>query len=336
MRRCDLLQPVFRTAVTTLLVLVGALGASRPVSAETLVLEHGAPAAIVGLAAEFLEHAGSNGLGEVSVTTTDAEGAEVAVGAGEFLMTVVPIERFADLVRASDLYSVPFLMRDAEDRTALMRRDSRVRTSFDTVTVVSGVRILAMLPVGYEGIAMSDVGDVSPAAFDSIRVLADGPAERGLVGAVQGMPVERGRHAAAVLAPWEIQFTKQEVAGMASEELGTPEPYGAYFDLRHAPTVFVLVVNQQDWVAMSDEERAILEATALAVEDGALDMLDQRHDHELDRLRAGGMEILTPDESMRMEWSAMTAGLSRATYLGEGAQLARVFLRAVDRTLSSN
>ena len=86
MRLLSLLQKVCRTAVLTLLAVGGAFGTIHSVTAETLVLEHEAPASIVGMTAEFLEHAGSNGLGNVSVMTTDAEGAEVAVGAGEFLI----------------------------------------------------------------------------------------------------------------------------------------------------------------------------------------------------------------------------------------------------------
>ncbi|MEQ8441451.1 MAG: hypothetical protein RIM33_04185 [Alphaproteobacteria bacterium] len=321
-------RPCLGIAGAVVLLLCAWGGSAPPVFANDLVLEHDSPAAIVDLSATFLEEARANGIDRITVSTTDAQGAEAAVGAGQFFMTVVPIERFAELSRASDLYSVPFLMADADDRAAIMRRESQVRSSFDTVTVEFGVRILAMIPVGYEGIALNEAGEVAPAAFASRRVLTNGPAERGMIGAVEGLPVGRGRHVAAIVAPWEIQ--------PPTDGMSDANSYRAYFDLRHAPTVFVLVVNERDWAAMSEEEAARWNAAADAVESQALDMLDLRHDHELARLRAGGMEILPADENQRMEWSAMTAGLSRAIYLGEGAQLARAFLRAVDHSLSSD
>lgn len=246
-------------------------------------------------------------------------GSEEVAARGEAFAAAVPVERMADRVLAIDLFSVPFLFETDADRDRILDRDSTLRVAFDTSAMAFGLRIIGLLPVGYEGVAFTGDPASDPAGLLGRRVLADGPSERGLAGALEAMPVERGRHDAGFLAAWEV-------TGDAD--------YGTYLDLRQAVSLFAVLVREEAWQALSEDQQTAWVTALRAIEAQARQDLEGRHQGQLAALRAAGVTVTAVSADQRETWRGATAGLARSTYLGEGRQLARVYLRTVDRMQS--
>lgn len=253
-----------------------------------------------------------------SVQMVSGAGSEEAVARGEAFGTVVPVERLADRVRAIDLFSVPFLFESNTNRDRILDRTSPLRAAFDTSVMAFGLRIVALIPIGYEGIAFKGEAQTGPSGLTGMRILADGAAERGLAGSLEATPIIRGNHDAAFFAAWE-----------------TTDTYSSYLDLRQAVSLMAVMVDERAWQSLSESDRQDWLGDLAEIEAAALVELDARHGRELARLRTKGIDVVSISDGFRENWRARTAGLARSTYLGEGSHLARTLIRTVDRIQSS-
>lgn len=301
-----------------------AFAATAPVRAQVpnvVLLEDTLPPVARDMVTRLVSAADGAGAPHLDVQIKDVSGAEVAVASGAYAVTAVPVYRLAEHVRAIDLFSLPFLFNNADNQASILARNGIVRQSFDTSTVDFGVRVLALLPVGYEGLAFTGTIAAHPEAMTGLRVLTDGPSERGFVAATSGIPIRKGRHGSAVVAPWEV---------LAAEDL-----YHAYFDLREAPSLIALVINEAVWRDLAEDEKAAWNAAAEDAEATAQADLDRLHDAHLAWMRRRGVDVVSVTATEREVWRAATAGLARASYLGESHKLGRAFLHEVDKLQAS-
>ena len=238
---------------------------------------------------------------------TDKE-VPIAVASGQIEMGTASLARFAGTIPAVDIFNVPFLLNTHE----LMRRatapGSTVRGPIDQAMIDKGARPLWWQPYGltlimlYEGVARR------PADLNGLKIRTFGKAHEAFIntlggaatnisGSRQFLAYERGTVDGGMTGPLTIKDRKLyqvlESAALTN----------------HAVIEFVVLINERLWQGLSDTDRAVLTAAAIAVEADLRDRFPALAAAALDDAEANGMTIYRPDGADLAAWREATAPL---------------------------
>lgn len=238
---------------------------------------------------------------------TDKE-VPTAVSTGQIEMGVSSLARFAGTIPAVDVFNVPFLFPTWDAVRAATAPGSPVRAPLDEAMAAKGARPLWWQPYGltlimlYEGVARR------PADLNGLKIRTFGKAHEAFIntlggaatnisGSRQFLAYERGTVDGGMTGPLTIKDRKLyqvlESAALTN----------------HAVIEFVVLINERLWQGLSDTDRAVLTAAAIAVEADLRDRFPALAAAALDDAEANGMTIYRPDGADLAAWREATAPL---------------------------
>lgn len=239
---------------------------------------------------------------------TDKE-VPTAVSTGQIEMGVSSLARFAGTIPAVDIFNVPFLFPDWDAVRAATAPGSAVRAPLDEAMASKGARPLWWQPYGLtlimlgEGVARRpvDLGGLKIRTFGKAHeafINTLGGAATNISGSRQFLAYERGTVDGGMTGPLTIKDRKlYQVLESASLT-------------NHAAIEFVVLINERLWQGLSEDERAILSAAAVAVETNLRDRFPVLASEALEDAMANGMTIYRPDDADLTAWREATEPLN--------------------------
>ncbi len=188
-----------------------------------------------------------------------------AVSSGAVEMGIVPLTRFAPLVPAVELVSLPFLFDSNEAVAAATAPNHRIRAILDKAILATGARPLWWQPFGMAIMLGKDQAPVHPNQLRAKKTRVFGTTMKKFVAAMGGEPVPvSGSKQYEAYKRRDVDFGMTGVTAVRSRKLY--EVMGNLVKTNHTALEFVVVINAALWNALSGRERSILEAAAVHVE----------------------------------------------------------------------
>jgi C4-dicarboxylate-binding protein DctP len=188
----------------------------------------------------------------------DEQGVVSAVASGAIEMGAAPLSRFTRDVPLAGAFQQPFLFNFDALIQAATDRDSEIRALIDReILRRTNVRVLWWQPYGSTVILAKDIIAANPAAIATRLIGAADNQMRDLIRVCGGAPTP--------VSPASLSAALQEraVAAAAADIMNVREHElwrvaSTIVDLRHAPSLFMVVVNDSAWQSLSPEHQEIL------------------------------------------------------------------------------
>lgn len=230
-----------------------------------------------------------------------------AVASGAIDMGIASVTRFVGTRPAVDVFSVPFLFEDSAHVAAAVTPGHPIRQILDQEILSTGARVLWWQPFGlsvmlgkYEPlIEPKDLEDKKVRVFGKLQgefVLAAGGAPTLMSGSEQFMAYQRGT----------VDFGVTAIPALQTRRLYEVMPYLTLSN--HSASEFVVLINDELWLGMSADERAILSAAAQDVEAALRNSYDEYHQSTVDWIRDNtDMEVFELTSEQRAAWRAFSS-----------------------------
>jgi len=314
-------------------LMVGATGATAETTLRiTLQLPITAPLGQNLLT--FQEHVEAASGGDIRVEIypsaqlfTDKE-VPTAVATGQIEMGVSSLARFAGTIPAVDIFNVPFLFPTEEDVRAATAPGSPVRVPLDTAMAEKGARPLWWQPYGLALIMLRDGVAKQPSDITGRKIRTFGKAHEAFINALGGaatnisgsrqfLAYERGTVDGGMTGPTTIKDRKlYQVLDSAALT-------------NHAAIEFVVLINEELWQGLPDEERAILSDAARVAENQLRDQFPSLAQEALDEAADNDMEVYQPTAEDLAAWRTATEPLKQV-YLDASGPLGAELLTAAE------
>jgi C4-dicarboxylate-binding protein DctP len=255
-----------RSAPGPLLLLLAALSlaAVAPAGAETSTLRLGLPIALDSPTGsnirEFAAQVEARTGIVISIETQgkdgryDERGIVSAVATGAIDMGATPLNRFVDDVPLAAAFQQPFLFNFDSLVEAATGHESEIRKLLDKATLSGAkARILWLQPYGSSVIVSKTTPAANPASIAS-RVVGADQQTRDLIRVCGGTPVPISPASVFTeLKNGAIEAAAVDIMSVKEHELW--HVAGTITNLRHAPSLFVIVINDEAWRRLSRERQ---------------------------------------------------------------------------------
>ncbi len=263
---------------------------------------------------------------------TDKE-VPTAVSTGQIEMGVSSLARFAGTIPAVDIFNVPFLFPTQEDVRAATAPGSPVRGPLDAAMAEKGARPLWWQPYGLALIMLRDGIAKRPRDIVGRKIRTFGKAHEAFINALGGaatnisgsrqfLAYERGTVDGGMTGPTTIKDRKlyQVLDSVALTN--------------HAAIEFVVLINEELWQGLSDEERLILSDAAHVAENELRNQFPSLAQEALDEAAAKDMAVYHPTAEDIAAWRAATQPLKQV-YLDASGPLGAELLAAAETLTAS-
>lgn len=290
--------------------------------AEPAKLRLGLPIAIDGPTGEnireFARQVEARTGGEVRIEIQgedrgyDERGVVTVVASGAIEMGATHVNQFARDVPLAAIFLQPFMFNFDALVQAATRQDSEIRTLIEReILHRTDTRVLWWQPYGSSVILSRRVLATNPAAIAARVVGAPDSQMRELIRACGGAPIPGSPASLAT----ELQNGNIDAAAADIMNVGERDLWRAadtITNLRHAPSLFVVVINERAWQSLSSEHREVVTELAedaqnymwarfATVREGAYSLAAQK-----------GMRIVDPSADDVAAWRACSAPLLEA------------------------
>ena len=198
-----------------------------------------------------------------------------AVSSGAVEMGVAALTRFVGTIPAVDLFYVPFLFADEEAVKKAVAKDSPVRGPIDEAVLKTGARILWWQAYGGAVFLSNDLALRSPDDLKGkkVRVFsktlgalveAAGGAATSISGSEQFLAYQRGTVDVGITGVTAVQQRK------LYEVMNTLTATKSMVDIE-----FVVLINEEVWQGLTDDQRQVIETAAARVEKELRDKMSQ-------------------------------------------------------------
>ncbi len=230
-----------------------------------------------------------------------------AVASGAIEMGIASVTRFVGTRPAVDVFSVPFLFEDSNHVAEAVAPGHPVRDMLDQEILSTGARVLWWQPFGLSVmlgkkdplIAPADLADKKVRVFGKLQgefVLAAGGAPTLMSGSEQFMAYQRGT----------VDFGITAIPALQTRRLYEVMPYLTLSN--HSASEFVVLINDDLWAAMTDDERALLTAAAREVETNLRQSYDAYHQLTVNWiLENTDMTVNELSDDQRAAWRSFAA-----------------------------
>jgi C4-dicarboxylate-binding protein DctP len=189
-----------------------------------------------------------------------------AVSSGAVEMGVINLSRFASTIPASDLFQLPFLFNTQDLEKRAISPGGEIRSMIDnTILSQTGARVLWWSPLGpsvfeSKGAAMTEPEKI---AGKNVRII--GPAQAAFISQCGGLPKDvAGPDIEKAAETREIDIATSSISVVSGRQLWR------YWDTvtrtNHTSVHFVAVIGSKFWDSLAAEDRALLNAAALATD----------------------------------------------------------------------
>lgn len=238
----------------------------------------------------------------------DERGIVSAVATGGIEMGATPLNQFVEDVALAGAFQQPFLFNFDALVEAATGHESEVRTLFDEATLRGAkVRILWVQPYGSSVIVSRKTPAANPVSVAS-RVVGADLQTRDLIRACGGTPVPVSLASAFT----ELKNGAIEAAAVDIMSVGEYDLWrvaDTITDLRHAPSLFMVVINDEAWQRLSPEHREILAELAQDAQGYMWARFATARARAYEFARQKGMRIVEPTADDVAAWRACSAPL---------------------------
>jgi C4-dicarboxylate-binding protein DctP len=189
-----------------------------------------------------------------------------AVSSGDIDVAVVPLGDYAGDIPAAGLFQQPFLFDLKPLVLAATRRDHPIRLTIEhEIAKKAGVRVLFWQPYGGTVLLSNDTPVANPSAMAGRNVAAIDSGMANFIASCGGTP-----H--LVSAPETYKAIQNKAADssmtgiLSLKERELWRVTNTVTKLRYSEILFVIVINEKSWQALSEEHRSIILDAAERVE----------------------------------------------------------------------
>jgi C4-dicarboxylate-binding protein DctP len=229
-----------------------------------------------------------------------------AVGSGAIEMGTASITRFAGTIPAVDIFYVPFMFNSEEMVRKAVAHDSPIRSAIDKEILGTGTRVLWWQAYG-GAIMLSKGGPLkTPDDVKGKKVRVFGKTLGEFVSAVGGSPVlTSGSEQYVAYQRGTVDAGMTGVSGVQSRKLW--QVMDTITVTNHADVEFLVLINEDVWQGLTDEQRGIITAAARKVESELRDKVAKIEADAYAAAKAEGMGVYTPTAAEIDAWRAASA-----------------------------
>ena len=188
----------------------------------------------------------------------DERGLLTAVGSGTIAMGATPLNQFAGDVPLAEAFLQPFLFNFDALVQAATSQESEIRTLIDSeILHRTGARVLWWQPYGSSVLLARTIVATNPSAISTRIVGAPDKQMRDLVRVCGGAPTPVSPASLfTALQNGSVEATAADIMNIRERDLWRVAD--TIVDLRHAPSLFMIVINDNAWQRLSSEHQKIL------------------------------------------------------------------------------
>jgi len=260
----------------------------------------------------FKEEVETASQGDISVEIFDSaqlfKDKEVpqAVGSGQIEMGVASLTRYVGEIPAVDIFYQPFMFNSEDLVRKATAKGSPIRGPIDEAILGTGARVLWWQAYG-GAIMLSNGGPVrTPADIEGKKVRVFGKTLGEFIQAVGGNPtLISGSEQYLAYQRGTVDVGMTGVSGVKSRSLW--DVMDTITVTNHADIEFVVVVNEDFWQGLSEEERTIVSAAADKADKAVRDKVAQIEADAFAAAEQQGMKVYQLSEEEISAWKAGAA-----------------------------
>ncbi|MEO3413143.1 TRAP transporter substrate-binding protein DctP [Roseovarius sp. CAU 1744] len=244
-----------------------------------------------------------------------------AIGGGALEMGLASLATYAGEIPAVDVFYMPFLLATEEKQAAAVSPEGEVRRLLDAAILETGSRVLwwqtngpvALLSNGAPMARPSDIEDSKVRVFSNTLgkwIAQVGGVPTVISGSEQFLAYQRGT----------VDVGMTGIGSLRSRSLWEVMDHVTLTN--HANVEFVVVINEDFWQSLTDEERAQISSAARVAEKEMRTSAAKLHGEILAEAETHGMTVYRPTEEDLAAWSDASSPVisdwaSRVGRLGE-------------------
>jgi len=232
-----------------------------------------------------------------------------AVSSGAIEMGATSLNQFAYDVPLAGVFLQPFMFNfDALVRAA-SKPGSEIRTLIDEeILYWTNTRVLWWQPRGSTVIFSRKVPELNPAAITNRQVGAPDDPTKELIKACGGSPhLVPTSDLYGALEKDNIQITMTDIFGVTERDLWRVAD--TIINTKHSPSLFIVVINNNAWENLSENQQQILSEAASAVQEHMWDRFAKVEADAYAFAAKKGMKVYDPSPKEIVAWRECSAPL---------------------------
>jgi C4-dicarboxylate-binding protein DctP len=251
-----------------------------------------------------------------------------AVGAGEIEMGVASLARYVGDIPAVDIFYMPFVMNTEEKVRAATAPGSAVRQPLDDAILETGSRVLWWQAYGGNVLLSKDAPLKGPQDLEGKKARVFGKWLGEWVKTLGGAPtLISGSEQFLAYQRGTVDIGMTGLSGVSSRKLW--EVMDAVTVVNNADIEFLVVINEEFWQGLTDEERAAIEAAAVKAEIAVRDYVSELERDVAKEAEAAGMQVYFPTDEEVAAWKSASQPVIEA-WLAESGPLGQQVLDAAN------
>jgi C4-dicarboxylate-binding protein DctP len=249
-----------------------------------------------------------------------------AVGSGEIEMGVASLARYVGDIPAVDVFYMPFVLDSEPKVRAATASGSPVRTPLDEAILKTGARVLWWQAYGGNVLLSKGAPLKGPEDMVGQKVRVFGKWLGEWVSTLGGAPtLISGSEQFLAYQRGTVDIGMTGMSGVSSRKLW--EVMDTITAVNNAAIEFLVIINEDAWLGLTDDQRAAVTAAALKAEVAVRDDMVRLEEEAFDEARANGMTVHFPTDEELVRWRAASAPVIDA-WLQEAGPLGRQVLDA--------
>lgn len=231
-----------------------------------------------------------------------------AVGGGTIEMGVTPLAQFAQHVSVAGIFMQPFLFNFDAIVQAAARPGSEIRTIIDNALLKqTGVRVLWWQPNGWNVIfSKGAISNPDVIAGRNVRVFDEVSAE--FVSLCGGTPqiISESKQMEAL----DLNLVDSTMASISSiKTYDLWRKTDTISDIRHSANIMVVLINDDIWQKLSDEQKTIIGNASRRAEEAIWKQLSAVEDDIYGFARSKGMALARPTPDDFIAWRICSSSI---------------------------
>lgn len=252
-----------------------------------------------------------------------------AVGAGEIEMGVASLTRYVGEIPAVDLFYMPFVLNTEEKVRAAVAPDSPVRMPIDAAIRDTGAHVLWWQAYGGAVLLSKDEPLRSPEEMQGKKARVFGKWLGEWVDVLGGAPtLISGSEQFLAYQRGTVDLGMTGVSGVVSRKLW--EVMNTITVLNFADIEFIVVINEDVWEGLTEEQRQVLTTAARNAETDVRDYMSEFEANAFKQAEENGMTVYYPTDEEIAAWRAASAPVIDA-WLAESGPLGQQLLEAAEQ-----
>ncbi len=249
-----------------------------------------------------------------------------AVASGAIEMGVASLTRFAGTIPAVDIFYVPFMFSSEEMVRAATDPDGKIRGLLDQAILDTGTRVLWWQAYGGAIMLSKEEALISPDDMKGKKVRVFGKTLGEFVNTLGGAPtLISGSEQYLAYQRGTVDAGMTGISGVKARKLWDVMDWVTVTN--HADIEFVVLINEEFWEGLSDEQRTIIGDAARKAEISVRDRVTEIEKEAYAAAEQNGMKIQTLSPEQIDQWRTATQPVIDQ-YLSQSGDLGKQVLQS--------